>query len=431
MATKKLNLNELMEKWLKENLDKLSIEQVKQLRDNPAIMLDAMFEGVRKACEERGMDYTQTQVYQEEQKFRQQQAAEQASREKWAYLDTPENNELFEMAFRSAWQQDMVSSLAHSILYEFDSFTPAKFKVFMDKYILIAKRGRFPGKKTAEELIRFNEYYDQNYSADVFAQLSPKERLLKIANNFAIRLTDEEQQFVSRFLDEHNRLPMFWLVAKFYENVDVTAMKVAREYYGICGPRKSLEQLQQEFSLTAQRVLIRQEEGLYRGSYAKESPKACWDAYRPLFAEPILTLDNIPYEQIKEEEHLQMDADCFFRLVGHCLPWTQVIRSVKVRDAREWTISAPGAEKFMFGKLFWHIRRTQYDKDRKEEVVVNLTKICKDKSYWWAWGEDVEPNQEAFPVIITICKTIVKEMLGLEPQRNKIIIPAKKTRLKK
>ena len=65
MATKKLNLNELMEKWLKENLDKLSIEQVKQLRDNPAIMLDAMFEGVRKACEERGMDYTQTQVYQE------------------------------------------------------------------------------------------------------------------------------------------------------------------------------------------------------------------------------------------------------------------------------------------------------------------------------------------------------------------------------
>ena len=431
MATKKLNLNELMEQWLKENLHKFSVEQVKELRDNPAIMLDGMFEGVRQACEEHGLDYTKTQVYREEQKFRQQQAAEQASREKWAYLDTPENNELFEMAFRSAWHQGMVSSLAHSILYEFDSFSPAKFKMFMDKYVLIDKRGRFPGKKTSEELIRFNEYYDQNYSADIFAPLSPKERLMKIAYNFAIRLTDEELQFVSRFIDEHDHLPMFWLVAKFFENVDVTAMKVAREYYGICGPRKSLEQLQQEFGLTAQRVRIRQEEGLHRGAYAKQSPQACWDAYRPLFAETILTMDNIPYERIKEEEHLQMDADCFFRLVGLCLPWTQVIRSVKVRDTREWYISAPGAEKFMFGKLFWRIRRAQYDKDRKEEVVFNLTQICKDKKYWWAYDEDVKPNPEAFPVIISICKTIVKEMLGLEPQRNKIIIPAKKSRVKK
>jgi hypothetical protein len=325
----------------------------------------------------------------------------------------------------------MVSSLAHSILYEFDSFSPAKFKMFMDKYVLIDKRGRFPGKKTSEELIRFNEYYDQNYSADIFAPLSPKERLMKIAYNFAIRLTDEELQFVSRFIDEHDHLPMFWLVAKFFENVDVTAMKVAREYYGICGPRKSLEQLQQEFGLTAQRIRIHQEEGLYRGAYAKQLPEACWDAYRPLFAETILTMDNIHYKQIKEEEHLQMDADCFFRLVGLCLPWTQVIRSVKVRDTREWYISAPGAEKFMFGKLFWRIRRAQYDKDRKEEVVFNLTQICKDKKYWWAYGEDVEPNAEAFPVIISICKTIVKEMLGLEPQRNKIIIPARKTRVKK
>ena len=428
MATKKLNLNKMMKEWLDENLPKLPIEQVKQLRDNPDMLVEAVIEGLREACEERGVDYTTTPMYQEELKFRKQQAEEQASREKWAHLDTPENNEMFEMAFRSAWQLDMVSSLAHSILYEFDSFTPAKFKVFMDKYVLVDKRGRFPGKKTSEQLIRFNEYYDQNYSEEVFAGLNSKERLLKIACNFALGLTDEEQQFVSRFVDEHDHLPMFWLVAKFFENVDIAAMKVAREYYGICGPRKSLEQLQQEYGLTPQRVLTLQREGLYRGSYSKQSPKSCWDAYRPLFAEPILTMDNIPYEQIKAEEHLVMDADCFMLLVGHCLPWTQVIKSVKIRDSREWIISAPGAEHFLFHKLFWHIRRTQYDKAREKEIVFNLNKICRDKSYWWAYGEDVEPNQEAFPIIITICKTIVREMLGIEPQRNKVIIPARKQR---
>lgn len=428
MATKKLNLNKMMKEWLDENLPKLPIEQVKQLRDNPDMLVEAVIEGLREACEERGVDYTTTPMYQEELKFRKQQAEEQASREKWAHLDTPENNEMFEMAFRSAWQLDMVSSLAHSILYEFDSFTPAKFKVFMDKYVLVDKRGRFPGKKTSEQLIRFNEYYDQNYSEEVFAGLNSKERLLKIACNFALGLNDEEQQFVSRFVDEHDHLPMFWLVAKFFENVDIAAMKVAREYYGICGPRKSLEQLQQEFGLTPQRVLTLQREGLYRGAFSKQSPKSCWDAYRPLFAEPILTMDNIPYEQIKAEEHLVMDADCFMLLVGHCLPWTQVIKSVKIRDLREWTISAPGAEHFLFHKLFWHIRRAQYDKAREKEIVFNLNKICRDKSYWWAYGEDVEPNQEAFPIIITICKTIVREMLGIEPQRNKVIIPARKQR---
>lgn len=428
MATKKINLNKLMNEWLHENLRKLPVEQLKQLRENPDMMVEAAIEGIRKACEERGVDYTTTPIYQEELKYRQQQADEQAAREKWAHLDTPENQEMFEMAFRSAYQLDMVSSLEHSVLRGFDSFTPAKFKVFMDKYVLIDKRGRFPGKKTSEKLIRFNEYYDQNYSEEVFAGLNAKERLLKIACNFALGLTDEEQQFVSRFIDEHDRLPMFWLVAKFYENIDKPAMKVAREYYGICGLRKSHEQLQQELGLTPQRVLTLQRAGLFHGSYHKQSPKSCWDAYRPLFAEPILTMDNIPYEQIKAEEHLVMDADCFMLLVGRCLPWTQVIMSVKMRDSREWNISAPGAEHFLFGNLFWHIRRDQCDKARQKEIVYDLNKICRDKSYWSAFYENVEPNPEAFPAIITICKTIVKEMLGIEPQRNKVILPARKKR---
>ena len=78
MATKKLNLNKMMKEWLDENLPKFPIEQVKQLRDNPDMLVEAVIEGLREACEERGVDYTTTPMYQEELKFRNQQAEEQA-----------------------------------------------------------------------------------------------------------------------------------------------------------------------------------------------------------------------------------------------------------------------------------------------------------------------------------------------------------------
>jgi hypothetical protein len=81
MATKQLNLNKMLNEWLEENLPKLPIEQLEQLRDNPDMLVESVIEGLRKACEECGVDYTTTPMYQEELKYRQQQADEQASRE--------------------------------------------------------------------------------------------------------------------------------------------------------------------------------------------------------------------------------------------------------------------------------------------------------------------------------------------------------------
>ena len=99
MAKKKVNLNAVVEKWLQEQLPKMSNEQVKELYEHPEVMVEAVLQGVKQACERNGIDYTTTPIYQEELKFRQQQEDDKASRERWEHLNTPEGIDLFDMAF--------------------------------------------------------------------------------------------------------------------------------------------------------------------------------------------------------------------------------------------------------------------------------------------------------------------------------------------
>ena len=57
--------------WFKNDvLPKLSDEQVKELIEHPEIITESFFKAFKKACEERGVDYTKTLIYQEELKFR-------------------------------------------------------------------------------------------------------------------------------------------------------------------------------------------------------------------------------------------------------------------------------------------------------------------------------------------------------------------------
>ena len=431
---KKINLNKELEKKIKELLPYLTPEQLQEIHDNPAILVDACVEGFKQACAERGIDYTTTPMYQEELKFRKLQEELQASVEKWEHLNTPEGEELFEMAFRVAWRRNMVSHRAYHVLKygPHDSFTPAGFKVFMDQYVLRDKRPRFVTKKVAEELIRFNEFYDQNFSLDLFSQLSRKEQLMCYATYIAVRITDEQKQFLSQFIDEHDHLPMFWLITKFYENMDKNDKEArpyvaAREFYGLCSDeRKSFEQLQSELGVSRQRVREILYHGFPGGLYGKSKPASCWEPYRALFTAPLLTADNCHYEQIKEQEHLHMDVDCFLRVLGICLPWADLVHSAKNRDDRCWATAIPGAEQFSFDRLVWDIRQEQINKDRTEEKVINLTRICKSKDYWESYPEPVQPNLEALPMIISTAKIILKEMLGIETKGNKIIFPAKR-----
>lgn len=72
METKKVNLNKKLEEWFKELMPRLSEEQVREIQQNPDIVVNAIIEAYKQVCEEHGIDYTTTSMYQEEMKYRQQ-----------------------------------------------------------------------------------------------------------------------------------------------------------------------------------------------------------------------------------------------------------------------------------------------------------------------------------------------------------------------
>lgn len=437
MAQKKIDVTQDIINWFKENVENFPIEELQKILMNPGVVVNDILDVYKKFCEEHSIDYTTTAMYQAEQEYRKQKEDEQTAKllakirkkealKKKNRVDTEEQIEIFNMAFRSAYQQKIVSNRVHDILYVHECLEPTPFKAFMEKFIADPRMFRF-GKKTKDELIAFYHFYMDNFSDEAIAKLTPKEKLMRIATDRAIVLKPEEEQFVSDFLDAHGHLPMFYLITKFYENVDERHYQAGRDYLGICGTKKSFEQLQAELGVSRERTRDIIEHGI-RTLWSRRSPVACWDAYRPLFTEPFLTAENTHFEQIKHEEHLLMDADCFLKVAGFGMPWTDVIDSVKFHDKRQWIVSIPGAEKFSFHKVFWQIRQEQVKKVRIQEVVFDLGKICRSKDYWWAWNEIVKPNPEAFPTILTVCKRVIKEMLDIEPKGNKIIFPPKKAR---
>lgn len=432
MAKKVLNLNDMMEKWLNENLHRFTIEQIKSLRDNPDLLIKPMFEAVKQHCKEFGLDYTQTQVYGEEQKYLKRKEQEQVSGRKWAYLDSPLSEELFGMATRAALDRKIISTHETSYLYDRKSIKPVAFKVFMDAYVLGHKPSGRLTKRMAEKLIRFNEFYDQNFSLDMFEQLSHKEQLLFYARHIADGLTEEQEQFVSQFIDEYDSLPLFYLITAFYKNTDYKYCIASRDYYGLCGgERKSLEQIQSEFGVSRQRA--REIVGMWcpRGLFYIDIPPRFWDLYQELFDDiTLLTADNCHYEQIKKAEQLHMDVSDFMKIVAIRLPWITRISSVKRGDERFWGVSYRVEKLFFFTKFFDDIRQEQIRKERPKAVVFDLNRVCKEKKYHWDSNQP-ELTSEESAMIISVIKPILKEMLGIEAKGNKIIFPARKPRTKK
>ena len=432
MAKKVLNLNDMMEKWLSENLYKFSIEQIKSLRDNPDLLIEPMFEAVKQHCKEFGLDYTQTQVYGEEQKYLKRKEQEQVSGRKWAYLDSPLSQELFDMATHAALDRKIISTHETSYLFDRKSIKPVAFKVFMDAYVLGHKPSGRLTKRMAEKLIRFNEFYDQNYSLDMFEQLSRKEQLLFYAKHIADGLTEEQEQFVSQFIDEHDYLPLFYLITAYYKNTDYKYCIASRDYYGLCGgERKSLEQIQSEFGVSRQRA--REIVGMWcpRGLFDIDIPPHFWDLYQELFDDiTLLTADNCHYEQIKKAEQLHMDVSDFMKIVAIRLPWITWISSVKRGDERFWGVSYRVEKLFFFTKFFNDIRQEQIRKERPKAVVFDLNRVCKKKKYHWDSNQP-ELTSEESAMIISVIKPILKEMLGIEAKGNKVIFPARKPRTKK
>ena len=94
MAAKTSSLNIELKKLIKKLRPNLTYEQERMYQEHPEIMLESIVGSYKQFCEGQGIDYKTTAMYQEEQKFHQFQKQLQASRKKWAYLDTPLGIEL-------------------------------------------------------------------------------------------------------------------------------------------------------------------------------------------------------------------------------------------------------------------------------------------------------------------------------------------------
>ena len=426
MATKTTNLNSELRKWIRKLRPKLTYEQKRMFRDRPEVLLEAVVDSYKHFCEGQGIDYTTTDMYQAELEFHRFQERLQAARKKWAYLDTPLGIELFNMAIHNVRERKMISLPNFFSLWDYGCNNPSGFKAFMEMYIFSNEPSPGLSKKKVDDYIRLYEYYEQFYSLEAFELLTYKEQMLFYARHIAGSLTEEQEQFVSQFVDENDYLPLFYLITAFYQNTDYKGCIASRDYRGLCGgERKSLEQIQAEFGVSRQRA--REIVGIWgpRGLYNIDIPIHFWDAYQERFDEiPLLTAENCHYEQIKEEEQLYMDVNDFMKIIMHRLPWIGLISSVKRNDLREWGVSYRVEKLFHFQRFFHDIRQEQIRKERPKTVTIDLNRVCRATKYRWG-SDQQELSSEDVAIIISVIKPILKEMLGIETQGNKIIFPAK------
>ena len=427
MAAKTGNLHIEIKKLIRKLRPKLTYEQERMYREHPEILLETVVGSYKLFCEGQGIDYKTTAMYQEEQKFHQFQKQLQAARKKWAYLDTPLGIELYNMALHNVRERKMISLHNFYSLWDYGCQNPSGFKAFMEMYVFGDQPSPELSPKMVNDYIRLHAYYQQFYSLDAFELLSHKEQMLFYARHIAGRLTEEQEQFVSQFIDEHDYLPLFYLITAYYKNTDYKYCIASRDYRGLCGgERKSLEQIQSEFGVSRQRA--REIVGLWspRGLFNIDIPPHFWDAYKERFAEiPFLTADNCHYEQIKEEEQLYMDVNDFMKVLIYRLPWISWIASVKRNEIRYWGVNYQLIKLFHFQQFFADVRQEQIRKERPKTVTFDLNRICKGKKYQFI-PQNPLPTSEEAAMLISVIKPILKEMLGIEAKGNKVIFTAKK-----
>lgn len=425
----KYNLNSELKKWGEKLYPKLTREQKRMYQDRPELLLEAVLDSYKQFCASQGIDYKTTAMYQAEQEYRHFQEQLQACRKKWAYLDTEQGIELYQMALHNVRERKMISLPNFYALWDYGCQKPSGFKAFMEMYVFSDEPSPELTPKKLNDYIRLYEYYEQFYSVEAFEHLSHKEQLLFYARHIAGRLTEEQKQFVSQFIDEYDALPLFYLITAFYKNTEYEFFRASRDYYGLCGgERKSLEQIQAEFGVSRRRA--REIVGMWspRGVFAIDIPPRFWDLYQEVFDDiTLLTADNCHYEQIKKVEQLHMDVSDFMKIVTIRLPWIHWVSSVKRGDNRYWGVSSKLHYRFFFQKFFDDIRQEQIRKERPETVTFDLNKVCKNKKYHWDSNKPELTSEEA-EMVISVIKPILKEMLGIETKGNKIIFPAKRKR---
>ena len=210
---------------------------------------------------------------------------------------------------------------------------------------------------------------------------------------------------------------MFYIFTKVFEHTERFSFMVARDYMGICGVRRNHEQIKELYDISNDAT----RRGISRSMrYVQEVAAQIariigddWEAYADMFTTPIINPDDIvaPFEELKKDEQLTMDFDCFLRICGVSLGtmWMHEERGAI------WLVTKDDTHLFCYD---WMLRDLRAAKRLKKNEFFDLAEYCRDPENWR--GGKVKRN--AIPTVIELCKRIAAHVLGLSAEGNKIIL---------
>ena len=318
-----------------------------------------------------------------------------------------------------SWEK--LSIRANNILKVVDCDTPAKFKAFVESDFNVGKRRLLNfGKKTKEELRAFYEYFEKNHPAEAYHELSERETIEYNIRRNATYFTPEEIDFILSYLDCTNHYPMFYMLSKCLEHTNFKKFQIIREYLGICGERKSMEQLMEMFHLsksTIQQELFSCDRAIWQtASRVAKDVADDWDQYKiadDVAKKPLITNEDLLplYESVKETENIKMDLECFVDVCYHTLNY---FGRVEFRG-RYWLYTIDGVRSFRYDWLIQDFRKIP--RNKKTEPF-DLSEACRNPEYW----SNEKVIRKAVPTVIEIVKQIIWEFYQIPSKGNKIIL---------
>lgn len=323
-----------------------------------------------------------------------------------------------------SWEK--LSIRANNILKVVECDTPAKFKAFVESDFNVGKRRLLNfGKKTKEELCAFYEYFEKNHPAEAYHELSERETIEYNIRRNATYFTSEEIDFILSYFDCTGHYPMFFMLSKCLEHSNFKKFQIIREYLGVCGERKTMEQLMEMFHLsksTIQQELFSCDRAIWQTARQINKDVADdWEQYKiadDVLKKNILSNDDLLplYKSVKEAENIQMDLECFVDVCYHTLNY---FGRVEFRG-RYWLYTVDGVGSFRYDWLIQDFRKIPRNKSTEP---FDLSEACRNTEYWY--NEKV--IRKAVPSVIEIIKQIIWDFYQIPAKGNKIIMaPSKK-----
>jgi hypothetical protein len=343
-----------------------------------------------------------------------------ASAKLMKFIEPAEHMTAYENAIDKSYVKGTLSH--HNLAFIIGGFglmTPKMLHAFNEMFVKNDRIKGMPASQKQELLDLYTEY--ERILAEDPLSISPKERMMQDAKDYAPALTADEMAFVNRYIDEHEHLPMFYLLTRHYSHSEDKFIKAMCEYLGMFGKKKILDQLSEELHLSKQTVREKVQREISQMEF-RQMHEHNWEPYREDFTAQILTVDNIHYETIKEQEHLQITKEDFLNLCRHCLPWADIVEIgwLRRKNGARWVTGIQDVGLFSFDKLYAEIRDAKKDEKRTKPLVIDLSKYCRDKENYMPLSK--ERIRKAAPTTIMFCKLIVKEVFGIQAQGNKLTI---------